>query len=234
MPDNKEKVPAQKGGDKNLHNGHRKRMRAKVLKNGCAEMTEADLLEMMLYYVVPRADTRKTAEELLYKFGSIEGVLAAESGEVSKLSGLKDNAEVLFILIREMLKRSGVACTDSSLLEPRKLKEYLVDLYKGASAETVYALYFTPDGVLCGKQLVFRGGVSSAKFSLRTITEGVIRSGGNSVVLAHNHPSGSLVPSGDDLISTKRIAAHLSANDIQLIEHYIVGEDDCIGILQVK
>jgi DNA repair protein RadC len=234
MSDNKQKVPAKKGGDKHLHDGHRKRMREKVLKNGCGEMTEVELLEMMLYHVVPRTDTRKTAEELLYKFGSIEGLLAAERGEISKLSGLKDNAEVLFMLIRELLKRSGVACADSSLLEPRKLKEYLINLYKGASAETVYALYFTPDGVLCGKQLVFRGGVSSAKFSLRTITEGVIRSGGNSVVLAHNHPSGSLVPSGDDLISTKRIAAHLSANDIQLIEHYIVGEDDCIGILQVK
>ncbi len=234
MSVNNEKVPVRKDGDKNLHSGHRKRMRDKLLKNGISEMTEVDILEMMLYYVVPRADTRKMAEELIYKFGSIEGVLAAEQGEISKLSGLKENAEMLFMLIREVLKRSGVACADSSLLEPRKLKEYLINLYKGASAETVYALYFTPDGVLCGKQLIFRGGISSAKFSLRTITEGVIRTGGNSVVLAHNHPSGKLVPSGDDIISTKRIAAHLSANDIQLIEHYIVGEDDCIGILQVK
>ena len=61
---NKEKVPAQTGGEKHLHDGHRKRMRDRALKNGVAEMSEVDLLEMMLYYVVPRADTRKTAEEL--------------------------------------------------------------------------------------------------------------------------------------------------------------------------
>ena len=63
----------------------------------------------------------------------------------------------------------------------------------------------------------------------RTVTEGVIRSGGNAVILAHNHPSNVLVPSGDDIISTKHIAVHLAANDIDLIEHYIVGKTDCVG-----
>ena len=49
--------------------------------------------------------------------------------------------------------------------------------------------------------------------------------------LAHNHPSGSLIPSSEDIISTKRIAAHLAANEIELLEHYIVGKDDVVGIL---
>ncbi len=231
---NNKRLPASKSGDTHLHGGHRKRMRERVKNGGIESMSDAEVLEMLLYYVVPRSDTRPLAEELLYKFESIEGILAAEEGEISKISGLKNNAELLFLLLKTVLRRSGVACADSSILEPQKLKKYLVDLYRGASAETVYALYFTQDGVLCGKQLVFRGNVSSVKFSLRSITEGVIRSGGNSVVLAHNHPSGSLVPSGDDLLTTKRIAAHLAANDIQLIEHYVVGFDDCVGILNVK
>lgn len=218
---------------KHSADGHRKRMRERLMERGTDIMSEAELLEMLLFYVVPRSDTRKLAEELIYKFGSIEGIIASEQGEISKFAGLKENAEVFFMLLREVLKRSGIAVADSCLLEPQKIKQYLIELYRGASAETVYALYFSADGVLCGKQLVFRGGISSARFSLRTITEGVIRAGGNSVVLAHNHPSGRLVPSGDDIISTKRIAAHLAANDIQLIEHYIVGEDDCVGILKV-
>ncbi len=215
------------------HEGHRKRMRDRFLDSG-SEMTDTDIVEMLLYYAVPRADTRRMAQSLVDTFGSLEGIIAADAGEVSKISGLKDNAEHLFALLRETVRRSGVRSASTSILEPEKLKNYLLRLYKGASAETVYALYFKPDGELAGKQLIFRGDMSSARFSLRTITEGVIRAGGNSVVLAHNHPSGSLVPSGDDMLTTKRIAAHLAANDITLIEHYIVGLDDCVGILKVN
>ena len=95
----------------------------------------------------------------------------------------------------------------------------------------VYALYYNLSGAFVGKQMVFSGDISSARFSLRTITEGVIRAGGKTVILAHNHPSKSIVPSEDDILSTKRIAAHLNANEIDLVEHYIIGGEKCVGIL---
>ncbi len=216
------------------HEGHRQRCKTRVLTDGCKKMTDVDLLEMLLFYAVPRIDTRKQAEALIKRFDSLQGVLNAENEELTKLIGLKENAKVFFGLLREMVSRVAVSQNDMSLLEGDNLKKYLIDLYKGASAETVYALYFGADGGFLGKQLVFRGGISSARFALRTVTEGVIRVGGKSVVLAHNHPSDILVPSGDDIISTKRIAAHLAANEINLIEHYIVGKDDCVGIFNVE
>lgn len=211
------------------HSGHRNRRRKFVLENGASRLSELDLLEMLLFYAVPRADTVPIAKELLEKFGSLEGVLDAEKGEISKIKGLKDGAELLFSLLREVLTRYGGVRAEPSLLEPHLMKKYLVDLYKNITTETVYALYFTHEGVFMGKQIVFCGGISSAKFSLRTVTEGVIKSGGNSVILAHNHPSNILVPSGDDIITTNRIATHLAANEIDLLEHYIVGKDDCVG-----
>jgi len=211
------------------HFGHRERRRNFVLEQGAGKLSELDLLEMLLFYAVPRADTVPIAKELLAKFGSLEGVLDAEKGEVSQIKGLKDGAELLFSLLREVLKRYGGVRAEPSLLEPRLMKKYLVDLYKNITTETVYALYFTRDGNFMGKQIVFCGGISSARFSLRTVTEGVIKSGGSSVVLAHNHPSNILVPSGDDIITTNRIATHLAANEIDLLEHYIVGKEDCVG-----
>ena len=109
------------------------------------------------------------------------------------------------------------------------MKKYIPSLDKEISVETVFAMYFAKSGNLVGKEVIFRGDISSARFSLRAITEGVIRAGGTGVVLVHNHPSDILVPSDDDIISTKRIAAHLAANDIELIEHYIVGKTDAVG-----
>ena len=216
------------------HDGHRQRCKTRVLTDGCRKMTDVDLLEMLLFYAVPRIDTRKQAEILINKFGSLQGVLYAEAEELTKLIGLKENVKVFFDLLRELVSRISAGKSAPALLEGDNLKKYLVELYKNTSAETVYALYFGSDSTFLGKQLVFRGGVSSARFSLRAVTEGVIRVGGKSVVLAHNHPSNILVPSGDDIISTKRIAAHLAANDINLLEHYIVGKDDCVGIFELE
>lgn len=218
---------------KNEHSGHRARCRKRLLSKGGAALSELDLLEMLLFYAVPRADTRKTAEEMLRRFESLEGILNSSKGEIAGIKGLGDSAEALFLLIREVVKREGDDFSGICRLNDESVKKYLLELYRGLAAETVYALYFSKEGKLVGKQLIFHGGVSSVRFSLRSVTEGAIRAGGNAVILAHNHPSGSLVPSVDDVLTTKRMAMHLAANEIDLIEHYIVGKDDCVGILNI-
>ena len=215
---------------KESRGGHRARCKKRLLSEGCAGMTDEELLEMLLFYAIPRKDVRSRADALIERFGSLENVINAEIEEVVKITGFPRGVEMLMMLLRETTARTRVIEGDSTLLDGDRIKDFLLDLYKGKEVEVVYALYFASDGRYLGKQAVFRGDVSSARFSLRTITEGVIRVGGNSVVIAHNHPSGSLVPSNDDLISTKRIATHLSANEITLIEHYIVSKDDVVGI----
>lgn len=220
--------------NKHSHDGHRSRMKKQVLEHGASKLNETELLEMLLYYVLPRCDTKEHATKLLEKFGSFEDILGLKVGSLNTISGLKDNAEVLFILLREVVSRYGIKPTDISIHSPQTVKSYLIDLYKNAKEETVYAVYFNADGSHVSTQLIFRGGISSARFSLRAITEGAIQSGSNSLILAHNHPSGKLVPSGDDVISTKRIASHLAANDINLIEHYIVGKNDAVGMFSLE
>ncbi len=211
------------------HGGHRNRKKEQVLQQGAGNLSELEFLEMLLYYVVPRTDTVPMARELLDKFGSLHGILDAQQGEISKIKGLKDNAELLFVLLREFFARCGAIRIKPSLADKERIKKYLIELYRNIEAETVYVLYFTREGEFLGNRLVFHGGISSAKFSLRTITEGCFEAKSNAVVLAHNHPSSVLVPSNDDIISTNRIAAHLAANDIDLVEHYIVGKEDCVG-----
>ena len=214
------------------HEGHRQRCKTRVLRDGCKKLTDAELLEILLFYAVPRVDTRKQAEALIEKYGTLEGVIVADPEDIAKFAGIKENTEVFFALLREVASRVSIREHHETLLEGANLKKYLIDMYKDAIAETVYALYFDSEGKYLGKQFVFRGGLNSTRFSLRTITEGVFRVGGKSVILAHNHPSGVLIPSSEDILSTKRVAAHLAANEIDLIDHYIVGKDDCVGIFE--
>ncbi len=221
-------------GKSNSASGHRKRLKERLISSGAANMSDTDILEMLLFYALPRRDCRGIAEALVQKYGTLESVLTADPSELKDFKYLKGSAEVLFALLDEVIRRASIIEGDRSMLDGNRLKSYLIELFRDKEAETVYALYFAEDGSYLGKQVIHRGNISSARFSLRTVTEGVIRIGGKSVVLAHNHPSDMLVPSGDDIISTKRIAAHLAANDIDLIDHYIVGTDDAVSIFKAK
>lgn len=212
--------------------GHRKRLRERLVENGGSKLSDTDILELLLFYAVPRRDCRDIAEAIIEKYGTLEAVLDTDPKELTEFKYLKDGAQALFALIGEVVRRTALIEREGFMLNGNRLKSYLIELFREKEEETVYALYFAEDGCYLGKQVICRGGISSTRFSLRKITEGVIRVGGKSVVIAHNHPSGLLVPSNDDVYSTKRIAAHLSANEIDLLDHYIVGTHDAISIFK--
>ena len=219
---------------RNKRRGHRQRRRRSVLKYGAFVLTDNELLEMLLYYVMPRVDTAKTAKTLLSKFGSIKGILDADGEDIKRVSGLKENAEVFFMLLRQVSLRDTGAKGVGDFRKPETAAEYLFRLYAGIKRETVCAMYLDEDGGMLDSSFVFRGDVNSARFSLRAVTEGVLRNRGRGVIIAHNHPSGSIIPSGDDLDTTRRIATHLAANDITLVEHYVIGFGECAGILSMR
>lgn len=214
--------------------GHRQRQRMKVLKSGAFVLTDRELLEMLLYYVMPRVDTVQTAKELLAKFGSVKGILDAGGEEIRSVRGLKENAEVFFMLLRQVSLRDTGAKGVGDFRKPETAAEYLFRAYSDIRQETVCAISLDEDGAMLDSGFIFRGDVNSARFSLRTVTEGVLRNRGRGVIIAHNHPSGCVIPSGDDINTTERIATHLAANDITLVEHYIIGFGECCGIISGK
>ena len=222
------------GREEDSRAGHRSRQRERLLASGAGALSDKELLEMLLYYAIPRVDTKPIAHELLERYGSIANILAADREEIRRISGIKDSAEILFSLLREVCVRGAAGKDLNSFFDKSYVSRYLLDLYGSLTTEHVYAFFLDNSGCLLAKQLIFRGGVSSAKFPLRPVTEGAIRSGACSVIIAHNHPSGSPIPSGDDIFTTDRVASHLSANDIELVEHYVVGRDSVIGILSQK
>ena len=85
--------------------------------------------------------------------------------------------------------------------------------------------------MLCCRQLT-EGSVNSANLSVRQVVEVALGVGATSVVLAHNHPSGIALPSGEDILSTRRIAAALEAVDVTLVDHIVVSDGDYVSMVQ--
>jgi DNA repair protein RadC len=90
---------------KSVHAGHRERVRENVLKNGFEQLEDHRLLELLLFYSIPREDTNELAHNLLNKFGSLAGVTKASPKELKKVSGVGDNTAVMLSSMGELCVR---------------------------------------------------------------------------------------------------------------------------------
>ncbi len=106
-------------------------------------------------------------------------------------------------------------------------------MYEGCSEERVAVLCMSRDNRLLYHGFIQEGDVSSASFHMKKLTEVAIKTNANHIILAHNHPGGSELPSSEDLTATRHMAASLATNGIELREHYIVHDGKLTSILEV-
>ena len=125
-----------------IHEGHRQRMRRQLKTSGMDSLSDVQVLEVLLYYAIARADTNPIAHRLLDRFGSLSGVLEAAPDELLNIDGMGDAAAQLISLIpqlerRHFIDRSGKA---SILNSTSKCGQYLVPFFHGEQEEVVYLL----------------------------------------------------------------------------------------------
>lgn len=216
------------------HDGHRQRLKERFLLEGLDHFNELQVLELLLFYVIPRQDTNPLAHRLLDQFGTLSQVLEAPVGELEKVPGIGKNAAAFLHLIREAGRYYQVNRTkqEKILNTPEKCIRHLTSFFMGRRNETVFLLCLDAKcKLLCCKEIA-EGSVNSASISPRRVVEMALGVNATSVVLAHNHPSGLAVPSGEDVRTTHRIAAALQTVEIVLADHVIVADGDSVSMVQ--
>ena len=217
-----------------VHKGHRERLKARFLESGLDTFTDIQALELLLFYAIPQKDTNPTAHALLEHFGSLSQVLDAEVEELKKVPGIGDHTVTLLRLVTELARFYQVDSAQRTqvLTSLDACGAYLVPRFFGRKVETVFLLCLDAKcKVLCCRE-VGEGSVNAASISVRKVVETALSANATTVVLAHNHPSGVALPSGDDVQTTRRIAAALSAVDVKLIDHIVVADGDFISMAQ--
>ncbi len=217
-----------------IHKGHRERLKARFLEEGLDNFTDIQVLELLLFYAIPQKDTNPIAHELLDHFGSLSQVLEAPVEELKKVNGIKDNAATLLSLITQISRYYQVDCSQrvEVLTTLDACGAYLVPRFFGRSNETVFLLCLDAKCKVLSCKEVGEGSVNSAGISIRKIVETALAANATTVVLAHNHPSGVALPSNDDVQTTRRIAAALSAVEVHLADHIVVAEGDYVSMVQ--
>ena len=217
-----------------LHKGHRQRLKARFQESGLDSFTDVQALELLLFYAIPQKDTNPIAHDLLNRFGSLSRVLDADVEELKKVPNISDHAATLLRLVTELGRFYQVDSAQRTqvLTSLDACGAYLVPRFFGRKVETVFLLCLDAKcKVLCCRE-IGEGSVNAASISVRKVVETALSTGATSVVLAHNHPSGVALPSADDVQTTRRIAAALSAVEVKLIDHIVVAECDFISMTQ--
>ena len=216
-----------------VHAGHRGRLKKRFLEEGLDHFQPHEVLELLLFYCLPRRDTNELGHELIRQFGSLAGVLQAPAGELAKIPGIGKEAATFLTLVAQLERYYRTHRNDDKILSTlNECGEYLENCFRNRRNETVMLLCLDAKcKVICCKE-VGEGSVNSAAVPIRRIVEMALGVNATSVVLAHNHPSGLAIPSGEDIQTTKRLSLALEAVEIVLADHVIVADDDFISLRQ--
>ena len=196
-------------------------------------MADHELLELALFYAIPRRDTNETAHRLLDQFGSLDRVLSAPEQELEKVEGVGQGAAVLLRLmgsIGDRARRPGreekiVASVDQA-------GAYFLRLLDGQRTEQLYQLCVDAKGKVLSCRMLSQGQANMTVLSLRQVVENALYSGADSVLLAHNHPSGVALPSQADIVVTRQVRDALAPLGIKLRDHIIVADRDYVSMAQ--
>ena len=216
------------------HNGHRDRMRKRFLKNGLQDFDEHEVLELLLFYCIPRKNTNEVAHRLCSQFGSFSKVLEASVHELKKVEGIGENAATFLAMIREVNRYYQI--NRYSLSEPLNTIEacgsYLREFFSIERNESVYLLCLDAKCMAISCDKVVEGSVNAAIIPTRRIVQMALERNATSVVIAHNHPSGIAVPSDEDKLATMKLAKTLFSVGISLVDHIVVADDEFVSLAQ--
>ena len=211
-------------GNGDLHSGHRQRMKERFLTNGLEGFSSHEVIELMLFYAIPRRDVNELSHRLIERFGSYNAVFEADYEDLLSVEGIGENAAVLIKFMSAAWRRYALVDEHQPYLYDslKKIGEYAVRLYVGVSVEKIYAMLFDNKMMLLDTVKLAEGSVNSVRISLRTIIDKAIKKNASSIVLIHNHPNGSPYPSDADIRFTNSIKDLLYNVDINLVDHIIV------------
>ena len=215
---------------KGLHDGHRDRVRKRFINDGLEKFYDHQIVELLLFYGIPRKDTNDIAHKLLNRFGSFSAMFDAPLESLQEC-GISYNTAVLLKLIPAICSRyyqdkyqQKVKHSDD---DTENIEEFIKPYFIGQNEEQVLLLLLDAKGNHLFCDIVNKGTTSSSNVNIKKILQLSVQHKATGVIIAHNHPSGFNMPSEDDIKMTKKLAKSLRTVGVLLLDHYIIADMKC-------
>jgi DNA repair protein RadC len=209
-----------------VHEGHRERVRNRYLKEGLNSFEDHQILELLLYYAIPRKDTNPPAHQLLTKYGSLKNVLEADIHDLEKIDGIGKNAAAFLNMLLPVFMRYKEQKSGNYIIlkNAHDAARYVSSLLEKERTEVMLVICLDKHFRVRHTERISSGAVDELTVYPRHVAEVAMRHTSFAILLTHNHPGGDPRPSNVDIETTAAIHSALNALGIPLIDHIIVSE----------
>lgn len=219
-----------------IHDGHRERIRDSFLEVGLKGKSEHQILELILTYVIPVRDVNPIAHNLIDKFGSLANVFDASVDDLITVPYITKNGATLLKLFPAVIPAYNESKYKAriSLKTTHAVKEYMIPKFTTETNEVFYILCLDTHLNLLRAIRHVEGTPSSASLNLQSLVYEVLKSNASSIILAHNHLSGSLQFSAADINTTLVLKSTFENLNIRFIDHFIFSGTTCTSFSKLN
>ncbi len=217
-----------------FHKGHRERMRNRFLAEGENGFADHELLELLLYYAVPRGDVNPLAHKMLTEFGTLSMLLESDPIEISRRCGVKESTAILLCLQGALNRRlQHEKWSNRPVMDTvSKAGMYAIELLSQYHYERMYMMCLDSRKVLLHTCMISEGTINESVVYPRLVVESALKYQATSVILLHNHPGGTTKPSFADIELTTQLSKILYAIGISVADHIIVAQNQYFSFLE--
>ena len=211
--------------------GHRKRVIEKLKNNGYEQFNDYEIVELMLFLVFKRIDTKPMAKQLLQRFKTIDNILNAQDEDLMKISGIGKstcnafkiiNNIIKFVVNSRIINKDVIECFNDVI-------NYIKLNMRDLDSEEVRLLLLNSRNIIMDDIVIQKGSIDYVEIYPQEILKQCINKGAKSIILIHNHPSGDPSPSTQDIYITNKIQEATGILNITLFDHIIIGGDKYIS-----
>lgn len=202
------------------------------MKYGLDALEDHEFLELILFYAIPMKNTNEMAHDLINEFGSFKDILEADIENLEQIEGLSEHSALLFKIILASANKyiNSVNNIANARLTPENINIYVKNLFYGHTNEVAYVLLLDKDCVVRKVKKMSQGTVNATPLYPREVVKLAVNERYPYMIIAHNHPGGSPIPSKEDLYITKTIELALNFVDVRLVDHIIVAGERVVSI----
>ena len=207
----------------------------KLLTVGEGAFCDHELLEILLFFSLPRVNTNTYAHELITRFGSLEGVFNSSIDELSEIKGIGQNSSTLIKTVGGIIKRSQTPKKSNKKRKMNSLTnitDHILSLFDGEKEEKLYMIALDNSLDMIDSICILSGAVNYSSGTVAEIIRSAVRLSAANVILAHNHPHGIAIPSTTDFEATCKINEGLRFVNVNLVDHFVVSQNRINRIMQ--
>lgn len=210
------------------------RPRERLINVGVENLSDEELLAIILKTGSKEMSVKELSSYILSSFGGIENLKKLKYHEVKKIKGIGEAKACMLVAISEIVRRMNrkvITLIGTKLNTPLKIFEFYKSKINNEQ-EQFYCIYLDASKKIIEEKLLFIGTANYSLVHPRDIFKEAYLLNATSIICVHNHPSGEVKPSKEDINLTNRLKEIGVLFGIRVIDHIIIGDDKYYSFLE--